>query len=141
MNLASLEAGDELPALDFGPISRTTLALFAGASGDHNPIHIDIDVAKSAGRPDVFAHGMLSMACLARAVTRSIPQRHLREYGVRFMAITEVGDRIRCTARVDRIVETSGERLATLSLKVENQEGRVTLLGSAIVELPAGGEG
>ena len=41
---------------------RATLALFAGASGDHNPIHIDLDVARSAGLDDVFAHGMLSMA-------------------------------------------------------------------------------
>ncbi len=42
------------------PVDRTTLALFAGASGDHNPIHIDIDFARRAGMPDVFAHGMLA---------------------------------------------------------------------------------
>ena len=45
------------------------LALFAGASGDHNPIHIDIDFARKAGMPDVFAHGMLSMAWLGRLLT------------------------------------------------------------------------
>ena len=32
--------GDELPAFVTDPISRTTLALFASASGDHNPVHI-----------------------------------------------------------------------------------------------------
>ncbi|MGD9549587.1 MAG: MaoC/PaaZ C-terminal domain-containing protein, partial [Burkholderiaceae bacterium] len=55
-----LQVGDEMPVLELPPITRTTLALFAGASGDHNPIHIDIDFARKAGMPDVFAHGMLS---------------------------------------------------------------------------------
>ena len=41
--------GDELPEENFGPITRSTLALLAGGSGDHNPIHIDLDFARSAG--------------------------------------------------------------------------------------------
>ena len=58
----SVQLGDVLPPLDMPPINRTQLALFAGASGDHNPIHIDTDFARQAGMPDVFAHGMLGMA-------------------------------------------------------------------------------
>ena len=61
-----LNVGDTLPPLALAPINRTTLALFAGASGDHNAVHIDIDYARRAGMPDVFAHGMLSMAYLGR---------------------------------------------------------------------------
>jgi acyl dehydratase len=57
-----VQVGDALPAIRMGPVSRTTLALFAGASGDHNPIHVDLDFARRAGMPDVFAHGMLGMA-------------------------------------------------------------------------------
>ena len=68
--LAGVIAGTELPPLVVDPISRTTLALFAGASGDHNPIHIDLDVARSAGLDDVFAQGMLSMAYLGRLLTQ-----------------------------------------------------------------------
>lgn len=58
--------GDTLPVLKLPPVDRKTLALFAGASGDHNPIHIDLDFARRAGLPDVFAQGMLGMAWLAR---------------------------------------------------------------------------
>ena len=65
----SVAVGDQPIHLEADPISRTTLALYAGASGDHNPMHIDIDYAKAAGQSDVFAHGMLSMAFLGRAVT------------------------------------------------------------------------
>ncbi len=36
-DIADVQAGTELPPLVAAPITRTTLALFAGASGDHNP--------------------------------------------------------------------------------------------------------
>ena len=68
-NLDNASVGDKIPDLVIEPITRSTLALYAGASGDHNPIHIDFDFAKEAGMKDVFAHGMLIMAYLGRAVT------------------------------------------------------------------------
>jgi acyl dehydratase len=117
------------------PISRTTLALFAGSSGDHNPIHIDIDVAKSAGLNDVFAHGMLSMAYLARLLTQIVPQQQVRRYGVRFIAITPVHGHLTCYAKVDSVDDTSGERLAALGLEVRLADGTTTLVGSAVVAL------
>ena len=51
--------GDRIVHKTFPPITRHTLALYCGASGDHNPIHVDSDFAKAAGFPDVFSHGML----------------------------------------------------------------------------------
>src|SRR3990167_9521089 len=92
--------GDDMPVLELPPISRTTLALFAGASGDHNPIHIDLDFARKSGMKDVFAHGMLSMAYLGRALAEWVPQRRILRYGVRFAAITQLGDRVRCSGKV-----------------------------------------
>src|SRR5436305_12052740 len=95
-----LQVGDEIPRLTAQPISRLTLALFAGASGDHNPIHVDLDFAHEAGFDDVFAHGMLSMAYLGRMLTDWMPQSALREFRVRFTAITHVHDRVICTGRI-----------------------------------------
>ncbi|MEY3721714.1 MAG: hypothetical protein RL618_2233, partial [Pseudomonadota bacterium] len=46
LDLRALKVGDTLPPLTLPPVDRTMLALFAGASGDHNPIHIDIDFAR-----------------------------------------------------------------------------------------------
>jgi acyl dehydratase len=88
--MIDIAVGDELPPLTVEPISRTALALSAGASGDHNPIHIDVDVARSAGLDDVFAHGMLSMAYLGRLLTGWVPQERLRSVQVRSTAITPV---------------------------------------------------
>jgi acyl dehydratase len=132
---ASAEVGAELPELAVEPISRTTLALFAGASGDGNPIHIDLDVARSAGLDDVFAHGMLSMAYLGRLLTDAFPQQQLRSWRVRFAAITPVHAQPVCTGRITSIDESAGERLATIDLRVTLADGTQTLAGQAIVAL------
>lgn len=131
-----LAVGDELAPLELPPISRTQLALFAGASGDHNPIHVDTDFARAAGRPDVFAHGMLVMADLGRFLTDGFPIGALRAFSARFTAITHVHDRLTCRGRVAEIVEAEGERRARLDLSVIDQNGEQKLAGSATVALP-----
>jgi acyl dehydratase len=131
-----VNVGDAIPMLATAPISRTTLALYAGASGDHNPMHIDIDFAKRAGVPDVFAHGMLSMAYLARALTGWVPQSQIRSFGVRFAAITQVGDAVTCTGRIVEKLVHDGEPRVKLALTATNQQGVVTLQGEAIIALP-----
>jgi acyl dehydratase len=106
----TVQVGDELPALQLPPVNRTTLALFGGASGDHNPIHIDIDVARRAGMPDVFAQGMLGMAWLGRLLTSWAPQSRLRQFDARFQGITH--------------------------LLSANQFGQTKIVGEALVALP-----
>lgn len=135
MTIAATEVavGTELPALDISPISRTTLALFAGASGDHNPIHLDLDVARSAGLDDVFAQGMLSMAYLGRLLTDWAPQQAIRSFEVRFAAITPVHAVPRLTGRVTSVDIVDGERQATIDLTVALTDGTVTLKGAAVV--------
>src|SRR5882757_333837 len=130
--LEALEIGAELPPLRIPAISRTTLALFAGASGDHNPIHVDIDVAKSVGLDDVFAHGMLSMAYLGRLLTNWFAPETIRSYGVRFGAITPVHGKPTATGTVTSIEEANGERRVTLDLAVTLADGTVTLTGTAV---------
>jgi acyl dehydratase len=133
--IVTLAPGTELPPLVVPPVSRTTLALFADASGDHNPIHIDLDVAKSAGLDDSFAHGMLSMAYLARLLTGNFPQDRLRSYQVRFAAITPIHGQPTCAGVVRSIDGSTGQRLATLDLTVTLPDGTVTLRGEAVVAI------
>ena len=127
-----IAVGTELPPLQTEAISRLTLALYCGASGDHNPIHVDSDFARAAGMDDVFAHGMLGMAYLARVVTGWVPQRAIRALNTRFVAITHVGDRITCSGSV---VEKLADRQVRLVLTAKDQSGVVKLAGEAIVEL------
>ena len=127
-----ITVGTELPPLQTEAISRLTLALYCGASGDHNPIHVDTDFAHAAGMDDVFAHGMLGMAYLARVVTGWVPQRAIRALSTRFVAITHVGDRIACNGSV---VEKLADRQVRVALAAQDEAGVVKLAGEAIVEL------
>lgn len=133
--LAGIAVGDRLPEHVQGPISRATLALFAGASNDHVPLHIDSDYAKAAGMDDVFAHGMLSMAYLGQLLTRWVPQERLRQWNARFTAITPLYATVRCTGEVVEIFEQDGERRARLKLGAFVEDGLQTLAGEAIVAL------
>jgi acyl dehydratase len=135
ISLATIHVGDLLPPLALAPINRTTLALFAGASGDHNAIHIDTDYARKAGMPDVFAHGMLSMAYLGRLLTQWVDQRQLREFGVRFLGITHLGHQITCTGKVVEKFEVDGEQRIRLEIQTASQYGDIKILGDAVIAL------
>lgn len=128
--------GETVGSIVADPITRHVLALYCGASGDHNPIHVDIDFAKAAGMPDVFAHGMLSMAFLGRLVTVLAPQSALRSFGTRFASITTLGSEITCTAKLLSRFEEAGESRARLELIATDQNKDIKLLGEAVVALP-----
>jgi len=125
--------GQELPALRIEPISRRTLALFAGASGDHMPVHIDLDAARARGRDDVFAHGMLAMAYLSRILTQWVPQQRVRSYSARFVAITPVHAQATATGRV-RAVD---QGLASVEVLLTLADGSVVVRGEAVIDLRA----
>jgi len=131
---ADVNVGDTLPPLALSPLDRTTLALFAGASGDHVPLHIDTDVARKAGMPDVFGHGMLSMAYLGRLVTRWAPQSTLRSLDARFVGITHLGNAITCTGKIVG-KEEDGEKLVRVEIQAANQFGELKTAGTAVISL------
>lgn len=135
IDFGSIQVGDHLPVLALPPVDRKTLALFAGASGDHHPIHIDLDFARRAGMPDVFAHGMLGMAWLGRLLTAWAPQARLRRFEVRFQCITQLGHAIRCDGRVVEKLDCEGEHCVRVEVRSTDQFGQVKIAGEALVAL------
>ncbi len=132
----SLQVGDAVPALTKPAIGPLQLALFAGASGDHNPIHLDEQAARNGGLPGVIAHGMLSMAFLGQMLTGWVPQRAIRGFSTRFSAMAFPGDVITCKGVVAAKRQEDGEKLVDLEITAENQKGDKTLIGQATVALP-----
>lgn len=65
-------------------ITRADLVAYAAASGDHNPIHQDEEVARSVGLPGVIAHGMYTMALAAHAVSIWFPGAEVVSFGCKF---------------------------------------------------------
>ena len=133
-NLDNASVGDKIPDLVIEPITRSTLALYAGASGDHNPIHIDLDFAKEAGMKDVFAHGMLIMAYLGKAVTNIVPQSNLKNFSVRFSSITNIGDILTCSGEVKKIDKNNSKKTIVLDLIVSDEFGDIKISGVATIE-------
>jgi len=133
-NLDNASVGDKIPDLVIEPITRSTLALYAGASGDHNPIHIDLDFAKEAGMKDVFAHGMLIMAYLGKAVTNIVPQSNLKNFSVRFSSITNIGDILTCSGEVKKIEKNNSKKTIVLDLIVSDEFGDIKISGVASIE-------
>lgn len=137
--LQTAQPGDILPNVDFGRISRTKLALYAGASGDHNQIHIDSDFARKAGIPDVFAHGMLSMGVLGRVVSDWAGIDRVVSLSARFLAITPVNAKLVCSGEVVERFEQDGvpHLRVALHATITNAEGQSakSLAGEAIVKV------
>jgi len=130
----TVAVGEQVLALS-QEITREQIAAYADASGDHNPIHLDDNVAKQMGLPGVIAHGMLNYGLLSRALTDWLgdPGR-LRQLKVRFSAVVQPGDTVTCKGVVEGVDEAAGT--ATLSVWVENQRGEKVLShGEAVVSL------
>ncbi len=127
--------GERIFHKEFPAITRHRLALYCGASGDHNPIHVDLDFARKAGFPDVFTHGMLVMAYLGQALTDAVPPPRLRTFSTRFVAITQLGARLTCEGHVSELAEHKGERCVKLALTTKDENGDVKLSGEAVIAL------
>jgi acyl dehydratase len=113
-----VEVGTELPAQSL-PVRRADLVRYAGASGDFNVIHWNERLARSVGLPDVIAHGMLTMALAARAVTDWVGDPGaVLEYGTRFTRPVPVPD-----DDTGAVVEVAG----TVAAKLDDRRVRVDL--------------
>jgi len=131
----SVEVGTRLPPLQAPPLSRAMLALYAGGSGDHVPLHIDTDYARKAGMPDVFGHGMLTAAWVGRMLTGWVSQHRIRKLDMRFVGITHLYNQVSCTGQVVEKLEQDGERRVRVELTAANQYGEKKVVGEALVAL------
>lgn len=83
--MSALAPGAELPAVTYD-VTRADLVAYAAASGDHNPIHQDEEVALAVGLPGVIAHGMYTLALVGRAVADWTGGAEVVELGAKFVA-------------------------------------------------------
>jgi acyl dehydratase len=68
VKFSEVSAGEELKPWTY-KVERINLVMYAGASGDFNPIHWNEAFAKAVGLPDVIATGMHTMARIGQYVT------------------------------------------------------------------------
>ncbi|MBP73704.1 MAG: acyl dehydratase [Gammaproteobacteria bacterium] len=128
LSASNLKAGDTYTECLVDDLSRTQIVMYAGASGDYNPVHTDERFTKEvAGYPSVFAHGMLTMGMTGRMLTNYVGDGRLTKYGVRFTSQVWPGDTLNSTATVVDV--TDG--IVNLNVETTNQDGAVVLSGYA----------
>ena len=118
----------------YGPMTRSDLVRYAGASGDFNPLHHDNQFAAKAGLPDVMAHGMLSAGMLASALTKWFGPGSVRRYTVRFRSPVWPGDVLtaHCIS-IDVLAGGSAGQTVDLVVELQRGDGAVVLSGTARV--------
>lgn len=117
-------------------LKRTQIVMYAGASGDYNPIHSDeVFATQVAGYPTVFAHGMLTMGLTGKMLTNWVGDGRLKSFGVRFSSQVWPGDTLIARATVQAIRDEAGERVVDLALSTVNQDGREVASGTATARI------
>src|SRR5262245_51866023 len=132
LKASDLHVGDKHSEVVVEDLKRTQLVMYAGASGDYNPVHTDeVFVTKVAGYPTVFAHGMLSMGLTGTMLTNYVGDGRLTRYGVRFTSQVWPGDSLTAKATVEAIRAEGGQQFVDLQLSTVNQNGEEVLSGYA----------
>ncbi|GAB2447785.1 MaoC family dehydratase [Nocardioides hungaricus] len=114
-------------------VTRADLVRYAAASGDHNPIHQDEEVARGVGLPGVIAHGMYTMALAARAVDAWFPGAEVVSLGCRFTHPVVVPAEGGADVEVAGEVKSSDDGLTTVALTVTCEGQKVLGMPKAVV--------
>ncbi len=136
VSTTAIAVGDTREMVLFDDLSRTQIVMYAGASGDYNPIHSDERFTKEiAGYPSVFAHGMLTMGATGRIVTDWFGVDRIVRYSARFVNQVWPGDSLTTIATVDAVRDEADGPLADVSIVTVNGDDTPVLTGTATVRL------
>ena len=134
--LEEIKIGDSYQEEVCENLSRTQIVMYAGSSGDYNPLHTDeIYTKEIAGYPSVFAHGMLSMGMTGKMLTNFVGDGNLTYYGVRFTAQVFPGATLTAKATITDIREENGTKIADLEISTMDQGGVEVIKGKASAKI------
>jgi acyl dehydratase len=138
LHSADLQVGRSLPSLEKPPVTKTQILRYAGASGDDNLIHTDVETARERGLDGVIAHGMFSMGFLGHYLTYLSGPGATRSLRVRFAGMVRLGDVLTCRGTVSAVEPAAGGKtLASLQIWAENQLGEKVTVGDGEVFIEA----
>lgn len=132
--LSKLKEGMDLPEIKRS-IIQENINLYAEASQDFNPIHINEDFAKKTPLGGTIAHGMLILAYASQMMTAVFEESWLRrgKLNVRFKAPARPGDIITVSGKIRRVEKNEDQTLITCDVLCSNQNGEPVIIGEAKV--------
>ncbi len=134
LQLSGLSEGMNLPELK-RIIRQENINLYAEASHDFNPIHIDEDFAKKTPLGGTIAHGMLILAYVSQMMAAAFGQSWLSggKLNVRFKAPARPGDTITVSGRISRVKRSEDQALINCEVLCTNQNGESVIIGETKV--------
>lgn len=135
--VANIHEGNVLPSV-VEDITQEQINLYAQASGDFNPIHVDESFAAETPLGGTIAHGMLVLAYVSEMMTLAFGQSWLSggRLSVRFKAPARPGDTLTVKGKIDSIEDKNGVSYANYNIECCNQRDEAIVAGEARVKLP-----
>jgi acyl dehydratase len=128
---------DEITPLVKQPTTRQ-LVMWAGASGDYNPIHYDKDFAQSQRLPGVIVHGQLMGCFLGQLITDWIGEEGMvHSFSCSYKGMSFPGETLTCKGKITNKYVEDNQRYVVCDIWVENPKGEKVVLGRATVTVPS----
>jgi acyl dehydratase len=122
-----------------GPLTRTDIVRYQGASGDMNPLHHDEPFARAAGYDAPLAIGMLGAGLLGTYATDWLGPRNVRRFRIRFRAQVWPGDTLTCSGEMVKEYDGEDGPLVDVELSCARQAGEVAVQAWATFARPEAG--
>lgn len=114
-------------------IEQSDVDAFANVTGDHNPVHVDEEFAKTTRFGKRIAHGMLTASLISAVLANKLPGEGSVYLGqtLQFVAPVFPGDEI--TARVTVKAIREDKPIVKLETICVNQREEIVIRGEATV--------
>jgi acyl dehydratase len=137
--MSGLREGIDLPKIE-KHINQKKINLYAEASQDFNPIHIDESFAKNTAAGGTIAHGMLILSYISQMMTNAFGQSWLNggKLDIRFKTPARPGDTVTINGKIDNIDHIEEKTFVKCGVLCSNQNGDTIIMGEAQVEVKNG---
>jgi acyl dehydratase len=131
-----IREGESLPMIEQGPITRTQIVKYAGASYDFNPIHHDEEFAKRGLAGGIIAHGMMIMGYLGKCAAAYLGTAQFDRFSSRNLAMTRPGDTLIIEGRVEEKRMQGAGGTVRIALTAKNKAtGQLLCTGEVVASL------
>jgi 3-hydroxybutyryl-CoA dehydratase len=136
MNESELQVGSPLPEVK-RHITQEMINLYAQASRDFNPIHLNAEFARKTAAGGTIAHGMLNLAFCSQMMTQAFGLDWLENgrFNIRFKLPARPGDDLTVQGKIEKILTESEKTVVNCSILCSNQKGETIISGEAIVRI------
>jgi acyl dehydratase len=129
----SMQEGSVFHTLEKPPIDNVRLARYAGASGDFNPIHYDIEYAKKQGLEGNITHGMLVMGMIAEMITSKVDPKYVTNLNAKFVGMTRPGEKITISALIKKKISNEKGKFVIIAAEAKGTAGDIKAKAEATI--------